>query len=117
MRQHKRQFKGLNLPDGGTKDEMTLQRLSGPSSQVTSWQIYDINGYTLYTNAKDKKSVSQNSIHIDAIDATDVTTTYFGFIEDIWKLDYGMGIQFPVFRCQWVKHPQGVEVDNYAHIC
>jgi hypothetical protein len=91
MRQHKCQFKGLNLPDGGTKDEMTLQRLSGPSSQVTSWQVYDINGYTLYTNAKDKKSVSQNSIHIDAIDATDVTTTYFGFIEDIWKLDYGMG--------------------------
>jgi hypothetical protein len=62
---------------------LTLQRLSAPSSQVTSWQAYDMNRYTLYMNAKDKKSVSQNSIHIDAIDASDVTITYFGFIEDM----------------------------------
>jgi hypothetical protein len=30
----------------------TLKRLAeGPSSLVTSWQAYDINGYTLYTMA------------------------------------------------------------------
>ena len=42
------------------------------------------------------------------------TRSYFGLIEDIWELDYGRTIQIPVFRCQWVKHPQGVEVDNYG---
>jgi Domain of unknown function (DUF4216) len=120
MRQHRRRFtawfKELNLPDGETNDEKILQRLSqGPSSQVTSWQAYEINGYTFYTNAKDRKSVNQNSgVRIDAIDAADVTTTYFGLIEDIWELDYGLRIQFPVLRCQWVKHPQGVECDNYG---
>jgi hypothetical protein len=42
---------------------------SHPSSCVTSWQAYDINGYTYYTKEKDKKSVAQNSsIHIEAID-------------------------------------------------
>jgi Domain of unknown function (DUF4218)/Domain of unknown function (DUF4216) len=120
MRQHRRRFtawfKELNLPDGETNDEKILQRLSqGPSSQVTSWQAYEINGYTFCTNAKDRKSVNQNSgVRIDAIDAADVTTTYFGLIEDIWELDYGLRIQFPVLRCQWVKHPQGVECDNYG---
>ena len=29
-------------------------------------------------------------------------------------MDYGSNIQIPVFRCQWVKHPQGVQVDNYG---
>jgi hypothetical protein len=34
---------------------------SGPSCFVTSWQAYDINGYTFYTKSKDMKSVAQNS--------------------------------------------------------
>jgi hypothetical protein len=25
-----------------------------------------------------------------------------------------MSIQIPIFRCQWVKHPQGVEIDDYG---
>ncbi|WVZ82866.1 hypothetical protein U9M48_030076 [Paspalum notatum var. saurae] len=40
--------------------------------------------------------------------------TYFGIIDDIWELDYGLNIQIPIFKCQWVKHPQRVEVDNYG---
>jgi hypothetical protein len=38
---------------------------------------------------------------------------YYGYIQDIWELDYGLRIQIPVFRCQWIKHPNGVNVDNY----
>ncbi|MEM5398360.1 hypothetical protein, partial [Staphylococcus gallinarum] len=96
--------------------EKTIKRLaSGPSSQVTSWQAYDINAYTFYTNAKDKKSVSQNrGVRIEAIDTTGQKSTYYGFIDDIWELDYGSNIQIPVFRCQWVKHPNGIEVDNFG---
>ena len=120
VREHKRRFstwlREQNLPDGETQVEKTIKRLaSGPSSQVTSWQAYDINAYRFYTNAKDKKSVSQNSgVRIEAIDTMGQKSTYYGFIDDIWELDYGSNIQIPVFRCQWVKHPNGVEVDNFG---
>jgi hypothetical protein len=44
-------------------------------------------------NVKDRKSVNHNrGVHIDAVDIADVTTTFFGFIEDIWELGYGLGI-------------------------
>jgi hypothetical protein len=25
-----------------------------------------------------------------------------------------MSVQIPIFKCQWVKHPQGVEIDYYG---
>jgi hypothetical protein len=41
-------------------EDMTMKMLaSHPSSCVTSWQAYGINGYTYYTKEKDKKSVAQ----------------------------------------------------------
>ena len=90
MREHKRQLtawlKDLHLPDGETVEEQTIKRLAaGPSSQVTSWQGYDINGYLFYTAAKDRKTVSQNSgVCIEALDErTSQNTTYFGVIDDI----------------------------------
>ena len=63
MREHKRRLtawlKDLHLPDRESVEEQTIKRLAaGPSSQVTSWQGYDINGYLFYTVAKDKKTVS-----------------------------------------------------------
>jgi hypothetical protein len=36
------------------------------------------------------------------------------YIEEIWEVNYEMSLQIPVFKCQWVKHPQGVEVDEYG---
>jgi hypothetical protein len=59
--------------------------------------------------------VYQNSgIRIDAIDKSGNNITYYGFIEEIWEFDYGENIRFLVFRCQWVKHPNGVTDDNYG---
>jgi hypothetical protein len=104
-----------HLFQGNSIDDTTLTRLAaGPSSNVTSWQAYEINGYTYYTKAKDNKSVAyQNSgVRIDAIDKSGSNITYYGFIEEIWELDYGENIRFPVFRCQWVKHPNGVTKGN-----
>jgi hypothetical protein len=36
-----------------------------------------------------------------------------GNIEEIWELNCGMFVQIPMFKCQWVKHPHGVEIDDY----
>jgi hypothetical protein len=40
--------------------------------------------------------------------------TYYGYIEEIWKVNYGMFLQISVFNCKWVKHPHGIEVDEYG---
>jgi hypothetical protein len=71
-------------------EEMTMKILaSRPSSCVTSWQAYDINGYTYYTKEKDRRSVAQNSgIRIQAFDLLGVKTTYYWCTQDIWELDY-----------------------------
>jgi hypothetical protein len=83
-----------------TEDMMMKMLASHPSSCVTSWQVYYINGYTYYTKGKDKKSVAQNSdIRIEAIDPQGLKTTYYGYIHDICELNYGLRIRIPVFRC------------------
>jgi hypothetical protein len=81
---------------------MTMKMLaSHPSSCVTSWQAYDINGYTYYTKENDRRSVAQNSdIRIKDFDPLGVKTTYYGYIHDIWELNYGARLQIPVFKCQ-----------------
>jgi hypothetical protein len=75
-------------------EDMTMKMLaSRPSSCVTSWQTDDINVYTYYTKEKDKKSIAQNSgIRIETIDPQGQKTTYYGYIQDIWELDYGLRI-------------------------
>jgi hypothetical protein len=75
-----------HLFQGNSTEDVTLTRLAfGPSSNVNSWQAYEINGYTFYTTAKDNKSVAyQNSgVRIEVIDTSGKNITYYGFIEEI----------------------------------
>jgi hypothetical protein len=65
----------------------------GPLFNVTRYKAMDINGYTFYTIAQDKKSVYQNSgvrvraVVDDSYDDDDTETdTYYGQIEEIWSL-------------------------------
>jgi hypothetical protein len=41
-----------------TEDMMMKMLTSRPSRCMTSWQAYNINGYTYYTKEKDKMSVA-----------------------------------------------------------
>jgi hypothetical protein len=43
-----------------------------------------------------------------------VKTTYYRYIQDTWELDYGARMQIHVFKCEWVKHLNGVSMDNYG---
>jgi hypothetical protein len=115
-KEHKRVFTTWLMDKDIPTEETTMKMLaSRPSSCVTSWQAYDINGYTYYTKEKDRRCVAQNSgIRIEAFDPLGVKTTYYGYIQDIWELDYGARLQIHVFKCEWVKHPNGVSVDNYG---
>ena len=87
----------------------------GPANSILMYQGYEINGYTFYTRAQDNKSTNQNSgVRIDATDSSGQTNSYFGYIEEIWELDYGP-LKIPLFRCQWVKLTgKGVDIDEYG---
>ena len=79
------------------------------------YQEYDINRYTFYPRAQDNRSTNQNSgVRIDVIDFSGQTNSYFGYIEEIWKPDYGP-LKISLFRCQWVKLTgKGVDIDEYG---
>ena len=115
QRQHRTQFtmriKEQDIPRNENTEESRLAY--GPLSQITTWEGYDINGYRFHTKEKDKKSASQNcGVRYEGIDeATQVTKSYYGRIEEIWELDYGGDLQIPIFRCQWVK-PRAVVIDD-----
>jgi hypothetical protein len=77
MKEHRCVFTTWLMDNNIPTEEMMMKMLaSRPSSYVTSWQAYDINGYTYYTKEKDR-SVAQNSdIRIEAFDPLGVKTTY-----------------------------------------
>jgi hypothetical protein len=63
---------------------------AGPLISLTRYNAMDINGYTFYTLAQDKKSIHQNSgVHVRAVvndihdDDEMETDTYYGQIEEI----------------------------------
>ncbi|XP_044421992.1 uncharacterized protein, partial [Triticum aestivum] len=81
--------------------------LRSPSSNIMTFKGYEINGNTFYTIAQDKKSTNQNSgVRFDATTKTG-KETYYGYIEEIWELDYGRGLKVPLFRCKWVNMTRG----------
>ena len=73
--------------------------MSVPSTQITTWQGYDINGYRFHIKEKDKKSTAQNSgVRYEGIDeSTRQRRQYYGLIGEIWELDYDGELQIPVF--------------------
>ena len=95
-------------------DERLQKLAKGPFFIVTTYQGYDINGYTFYTIDQDKKSMYQNSaVHVDAFNSKMQKIAYYGQIEEIWELLYA-GFKVPVFRCRWVQGSQGVMRDRYG---
>jgi hypothetical protein len=89
--------------------------VAGLHSVVKSWQSYDINDFTFYTKANDCRSQCQKSgVRVDAEDSMEQKNAYYGYIKEIWEVNYGISLQILVFKCQWVKHPHGIEVDEYG---
>src|SRR4051812_37882531 len=101
------------LNDTTVGDQLYLLSAS-LSSTLLNFQGYEINGNTFYTIAQDKKSTNQNSgVRFDAIDENGQKDTYYGYIEEIWELDYGVSFKVPLFRCKWVNlNGEGVKIDQ-----
>ena len=58
------------IPHGESDDDETAMRFAfSLSTQITSRQGYDINGYRFHTKEKDKKGAAQNSgVRYEGID-------------------------------------------------
>jgi hypothetical protein len=74
----------------------------GPACNLMTYKAYDINGYTFYTEEKDRDSDYQNSGVTMESFTDDVKERYYGRIEEIWELDY-CGEKVPMFRVRWAK--------------
>src|SRR3954471_20729507 len=95
-----------------TNEEQLYLLAKQPSSTISTFQGYEINGNTFYTFAQDKKSTNQNSVvRFDAAEGNGKKVTYYGYIEEIWELDYGPNFKVPLFRCKWFNLKDGVQVD------
>jgi hypothetical protein len=95
-KEHKSNFiewlKEQDIPHGGYYEAETVKKLvSGLSTQITTWQGYDVNGYRFHMKEKDKKSAAQNcGVRYDGIDeSTGRRRPYYGQVEEIWEHDYG----------------------------
>jgi hypothetical protein len=78
-----------------------LEKLArGPIFNVVTYQEYDINGYTFYTEQQDKKSMYQSSgVRVDAYDAMyQDRNMYYSQIQEIWELNFH-GFKIPLFHC------------------
>ncbi|XP_074356761.1 uncharacterized protein LOC141696532 [Apium graveolens] len=101
----------------------TLKWLAyGPNMPLSSFQGYDVNGYSFYTQHQDNKSTVQNSgISVEAfstkfergnsIALRDVKKSYYGVIEEIWEIDY-KDFKVALFKCKWFDIRRGVRVDE-----
>jgi hypothetical protein len=89
----------------------------GPIFTIVTYQGYDINGYTFYTEQQDKKSTHKNSgVYVNAYDVTDQDKNmYYGQIQEIWELNFH-SFKIPLFCCNWVDAIKGVVQDKYGFI-
>jgi hypothetical protein len=89
----------------------------GPIFTIVTYQGYDVNGYTFYTEQQDKKNTYQNSgVCVDAYDVTGQDKNmYHDQIQEIWELDFH-NFKMPLFRCNSFNAIKGVVKDMYGFI-
>ena len=70
--------------DHRMNDEQLQWLARGPSITIMQYQGYEINGYTFYTRAQDKKSTNQNSgVCMCIVNSNGEKNNYYGVIEEI----------------------------------
>ena len=128
IKEHNRSFIGwfkkrtIYAESRGDVTEMIRWLAWGPEWNVATYEGYDMNGYTFYTKRRDDKSTMQNSgVTLIALSRetsrgkeTQVKSnrsSYLGFIDEIWELDYHNNVKFVLLRCQWVDNKRGVQTD------
>ncbi|KAK1613607.1 hypothetical protein QYE76_019124 [Lolium multiflorum] len=89
--------------DSSAEEKLIFALSQGAEHNLMTFQAYDINGYTFYTEEKDMKSDYQNSGVTMESYTGDIKQRYYGKIEEIWELSYA-GENVPMFRVRWAKN-------------
>jgi hypothetical protein len=89
--------------DSSAEEKLIFALSQGAEHNLMTYEAYDINGYTFYTEGKDMKSDGyQNSgVTMESYTGND-KDRYYGRIEEIWELSYA-GEKVPMFRVRWAK--------------
>ena len=89
--------------DSSAEEQLIFALSQGAEHNLMTYEAYDINGYTFYTEDKDMKSDGyQNSgVTMESYTGND-KDRYYGRIEEIWELSYA-GEKVPMFRVRWAK--------------
>lgn len=93
-------------PKEGCADRFLIHVLAqGPVPKIVSYEAYDINGYTFYTETKDMDSDYQNSrVTAECVTESNGTTErLYGRVEEIWELNYAGKHDATMFRVRWAK--------------
>ncbi|KAK1621385.1 hypothetical protein QYE76_026902 [Lolium multiflorum] len=96
--------------DSSAEEKLIFTLSQGAEHNLITFQAYDINGYTFYTEEKDMKSDYQNSGVTMESYTGDVKQRYYGKIEEIWELSY-VEENVPMFRVRCAKSV--VKEDRY----
>src|SRR3954469_8742197 len=98
----------MDFPEG-----RLLYALShGPSPNLETFQAYDINGFTFYTEEKDKSSAYQNSGVTMVSSIGKGKLRYYGWIEEIWELHYS-GEMVLMFHVKWARRSTVLKENKY----
>ncbi|XP_021714663.1 uncharacterized protein LOC110682635 [Chenopodium quinoa] len=98
----------------------------GPKEDVYSFEGYDINGYTFWTEHRDQKSSSTQNSGVTLVASSrefasardtspvDAQLSYYGRIQEIWELDY-REFKVGLFKCKWVDNiRRNVKHDDFT---
>ena len=94
-----------NPPEEGCPNGTLIYALAhGPSTNLATYQAYDINEYTFYTEEKDINSDDQNSgVTMESM-TENVIERYYRRVEEIWELNYSGLHSAAMFHVRWGKN-------------
>jgi hypothetical protein len=88
-----------------------------PIFTVVTYQRYDINGYTFYTEQQDKKARIKIVVYVLMLMMLRAKekNMYYSQIQEIWELDFH-DFKISLFRYNWVGATRGVVQHKYGFI-
>ena len=115
----------------GPISEHILSLSRGPSTLVTCYRGYIINGFIFHTREREKGKKTQNSGVVVTIEVSSFASardmnsisshvSYYGVQTDVIELHYLSGNRIILFKCDWwdvINIGKGVKNDEYGFTC
>ncbi|KAL0439036.1 UNVERIFIED_CONTAM: hypothetical protein Slati_2386600 [Sesamum latifolium] len=91
----------------------------GPTTEVTTFPCYFVNGYYFHTERHSVgKSTFNCGVCVKSSSYTDTDSDFYGILEEVIQLDYPVipNMQIVLFKCRWVGLVRGVKVHPRYHL-